>query len=94
MNNEEAIQVLERELSSFRIESYTDLVRLIPAGSLDYERSAVGGAKYQVEVQFFWDDRPGGNIRVMGSIDDGGWRAFIPLSRSFIKSPDGSFVGE
>jgi hypothetical protein len=30
----------------------------------------------------------------MGSIDDGGWRAFVPISRSFIKSADGSFVGE
>jgi hypothetical protein len=31
---------------------------------------------------------------VLGSIDDGGWRAFAPLTRSFIKSPDGTFVGE
>ena len=94
MNREEAIQVLERELASLRGEPYADLVRRIPAGSLDYERSAASGANYQIAIQFFWDDGPGGNIRVMGSIDDGGWRAFIPLSRSFIKSADGSFVGE
>jgi hypothetical protein len=29
-----------------------------------------------------------------GSVDDGSWRAFAPLSRSFIKSPDGAFDGE
>ena len=38
--------------------------------------------------------RPGGNVRVIGSIDDGGWRAFVPLSDSFIKAADGRFVGE
>ena len=94
MNNEEAIQVLERELSSFRDEPYADLVLRMPAGSLEFERSAASGAKYQVEIHFLWDDRPGGDIRVMGSIDDGGWRACIPLCRSFIKSANGSFVGE
>jgi hypothetical protein len=28
------------------------------------------------------------------SIDDGGWRAFLPWTDSFIIAPDGSFVGE
>jgi hypothetical protein len=94
VNNEEALQLLEKELATFRVQSYDDLARRISSGSLDYERSGASAAKYQVEIQFLWDDRPGGNIRVMGSIDDGGWRAFLPLSRSFIKSADGSFVGE
>jgi hypothetical protein len=94
VNNEEALQLLEKELATFRDQSYDDLVRRVSSGSLDYERSAASAAKYQVEIQFFWDDRPGGNIRVMGSIDDCGWRAFLPLTRSFIKSADGSFVGE
>ena len=32
---------------------------------------------------------------VIGSIDDGGWRtSFSPLTRSFIKPADESFVGE
>ena len=41
-----------------------------------------------------WEYRPGGNVLVTGSIDDGGWRAVSPLTRSFIKSADESFVGE
>ena len=94
MDNNEAIQLLERELAIFRDQPYADLIRRIPETSLEYERSAASGAKYQVEIQFFWDNQPGGNVRVMGSIDDGGWRAFLPLSRSFIKSADDSFVGE
>jgi hypothetical protein len=48
-----------------------------------------------VEVLALWDEgRPGGNLRVMVSIDDGGWRAFKPLTEDFIIAPDGSFVGE
>jgi hypothetical protein len=34
------------------------------------------------------------NIRVLASIDDGGTRAFHPVTCDFIKAPDGSFVGE
>jgi hypothetical protein len=76
MNNQEAIHLLERELASFRDETYGDLVRRMPAGSMSYERSGASGTMYQPELQFFWDDQPAGNIRVIGSIDDGGWRAF------------------
>jgi hypothetical protein len=41
-----------------------------------------------------WDDDYQQNIRVMGAVDDGGWRAFMPLTDSFIMAPDSSFVGE
>ena len=40
MDKNEAIQLLERELAIFRDKPYVDLVRLIPEGSLGYERSA------------------------------------------------------
>jgi hypothetical protein len=94
MNNQEASELLERELALFRTRSYADLAKYIPATSFEFERSGPSGARYQVEIQFVWDGRPGGNVLVMGSIDDGGWRAFVPLCRSFIKAADGSFVGE
>ena len=47
-----------------------------------------------VHTTVIWDDEPGGNVRVMVSIDDGGLRAFVPMTESFIKSPSGEFVGE
>jgi hypothetical protein len=94
MNNEEAIALLEQELARFRGESYEKLVSLMSAGALHFERTRPSGEKYQVEIQVFWDGRHDGNVRVVGSIDDGGWRAFVPLNRDFIKAPDGSFVGE
>jgi len=71
-----------RELAS-RVDSVTtdEVVR-------DSERS------WQLEVQVLLDDEPDGNIRVVVSIDDGGLRAFVPITESFVKSPTGDFVGE
>lgn len=43
------------------------------------------GICYQIEVQFFWDSKPGQDIRVMVAVDDGGWRACVPLTRDDIK---------
>lgn len=94
MNNEEAIAVLDEELAKFRSEPYENLVTRMTTGSLHFERTAPNGTKYQVQIQVFWDDRRDGNVRVLGSIDNGGWRAFVPVNRDFIKAPDGSFVGD
>jgi hypothetical protein len=52
------------------------------------------GTRYQVETQAFWDRGTEGDLRVMVSVDDGGWRAFVPLGESFILARNGSFVGE
>jgi hypothetical protein len=52
------------------------------------------GKQYQPEVQIFWDSKKGGGVRVIVSGDDGGWRAFRPLTHIFVMAPDGSFVGE
>lgn len=57
-------------------------------------RRGTGGRSYQIEIQAIWDTRPGGNIRILASIDDGGWTAFHPLTVDFIKSPSDEFVGE
>lgn len=52
------------------------------------------GARYQIELQALWDERRKRTLLVIGSIDNGGWRAFRPLSNDFIIAPDGSFAGE
>jgi hypothetical protein len=46
----------------------------------------VSGTTYQVEVKFFWDDKQKRNIRVVGFIDDGGIRAFVPLTQTLLIS--------
>jgi hypothetical protein len=61
------------------------------------ETIEVGGATgvtYQVKTHAVWDGRKEGDLRVFVEVDDGGWRAFVPLGEDFIISPDGSFVGE
>jgi hypothetical protein len=93
MNKQEAMEVLRAHLAPYRSESYAALQRLLGSPETTEVRGP-SGTSYQIEVQAGWDDRPGGNLRVVGGIDDGGWRAFVPLSDSFIVAPDGSFVGE
>jgi hypothetical protein len=49
-------------------------------------------ANYQIELNVFWDSKPGGDLRIIGSIDDSGWRAFVPLTESLIMKRDGKLV--
>lgn len=94
MNTEEARSLLAQHLNGYRTRSYADLVSLIDEAGCG-EISSLSGLQYQLELVVLWDDAPGGNIRVMLSIDDGTFRAaFKPLTESFIKAPDGAFVGE
>lgn len=58
------------------------------------EITAPSGVHYYVDVSAHWDGLPGGAVRVIGTIDDGGLRAFVPMTDDFIKASDGSFVGE
>ncbi len=83
MDCTEALELFERELGSFREKSHAELAQRTAGGLLAYERSGPGGTTYQIEIHFVWDASPGADIRVMASIDDGGWRAFAPLTRSF-----------
>ena len=95
MNNEEALALLEHELSGYRDIAYVDLVSQVSKGPFVFERVGASGVTYQIEIEIIWDVRPSQNIHVFGSIDDGGfWSSFSPLNRGFLKTPDGSFVGE
>lgn len=95
MDESEARTMLATRLSALRRLTYEELVdRLLDRAETE-ETVAASGRWYQIEIQGFWDSRPGGALRVMGSIDDGkGWRTFNPLTDDFIIAPDGSFVGE
>lgn len=93
MDKGEARTILASVISKLRIEGYDEL-RNRHGGPEMREVTGPSGAVYQVEVQVFWDDRAERNLRVLGSIDDGGLSAFKPLSDDFIIAPDGSFVGE
>ena len=94
MDNQEARTIIIQELEAYRAKEYSELAGMIDAEEIDYDKTGPSGVEYQIEIQAFWDYKKGGDVRVLGSIDDGGWRACFPLTESFIKAPDGSFVGE
>ena len=92
MNKHEAQGLLEEQLGSYRSEGYEALLRLVREPDT-FQIHAASGAAYQVEISAVWDDRDGGDLRVMGAIDDGGfWRSIAPLCSDFIMRPDGTFV--
>jgi limonene-1,2-epoxide hydrolase len=90
----EALAIVEAELAGLREAPYRDHVDRLLGKQEVFERVGASGTGYSVELQALWDDKRLGNLRVIASIDDGGWRAFAPLSVDFIRAPDGSFVGE
>jgi hypothetical protein len=93
MDNNEAKILLQKTLEQFRQYSFKELQAII-GNILTFQVDGESGVRYQIEVEAIWDGKPGQDIMVLGAIDDGGWRAFSPLSDSFIMSPDGTFVGE
>ena len=93
MDKQEARLILSEQLAPYRRRPYADLVSMI-GKVVHTEVTGPSGAWYQFDIQVFWDNKPNGDVRVSCAIDDGGFRAFIPLTDDFIMSPEGKFVGE
>jgi hypothetical protein len=88
MNREEALSLLDVSLDQYRKMSYADLSAKI--GHEEFpEVVGASGTAYQIEIQIRWDHKPGGDVRVMGTIDDGTFRgAFKPVCSDLIVRPD------
>ncbi len=84
--------LLEDALARHRADSYADLVAGI---GRTHVRSVRGsdGRSYDIEIEMMWNDQPGGAVRVLGAIDDGSERAFLPISDDFIMDPSGRVIG-
>lgn len=91
MNKAEARSILSNELKVFAARPYAELVRLISQSEVKNVRSGLG-VDYQIELNVFWDAEPDKNLLFVGSIDDGGWRAFLPLTESLIMKSDGTLI--
>ena len=89
MDKAEARAVLDQALQPYRSKSHGELAALL--GEVEaFEIAAASGAQYQIEIEVHWDAASGGDLRVMGAIDDGGLlTAFSPLCQSFIVTPKG-----
>ena len=88
-----ARKLLKIELNNLRVRTYSYFAQSVNKTT---HREILGpdGFPYQIELEVFWEDRRGGNIRVLGSIDDGKLRAQARLTDSFIISRDGTFLDQ
>jgi hypothetical protein len=93
-DGDEARAILAEELGRLRAGTHRELVERLLGRPETIEVTGPSGVTYQVELQAFSDAGTPGNLRVLAAIDDGGFRAFVPLTEDFIVAPDGSFVGE
>ena len=74
MDEDIAASLIDDWLNELRTRSYQQLVAL--TGTVQTrETTGADGKWYQLEAQFFWDARKGGDVRVMVAGDDGGLRA-------------------
>lgn len=87
MNHKEATTVVREELMKYRRTPYVELRRLVDTRLPTLVIKGASGAEYQVVIQVHWEGKRGGDIRIVGLVDDGGWRAFVPLSEDFITGP-------
>jgi hypothetical protein len=86
MNKTEARDILRSELARFADQSYADLAKCVGSPYV-VERAGSGGARYQIEIEVLYDDprNTGGDLRIIGSIDDGTFLAALrPLTEDFI----------
>lgn len=81
MNNEEANALLQQHLDRLEAQGFEALAQRAGDSEVLQEQGP-SGTEYQLELDILWDDKPGGAIRVIASIDDGGLRAFLPLTKS------------
>ena len=90
MKKEQLIELLKNEIARLKTLSYQDLLNYVD----EVEAKQVGTGKdfYQIEIQAFFDDKKKQYLRVVVNIDDGGWRAFFPLTDDFIIIPTGEFI--
>ena len=90
MDRVKAARLLREVMVGYAQSPRAELELLI--GETDAFEIGDGGERdYQVEVNAFWDDQPGGTIRVVGSIDDGGFlTSFKPVTDGFLVAADGT----
>ena len=93
MTKVEAVQIVERYLEICRQLSYSELVLKIGEQEV-FEGVSEAGEKYQVEVDFFFDDEKTKNLRVTGMISYNLATDFSPVASDFIIAPNGEFIGE
>jgi len=84
MKKEYLRRALQAEVDAQALKSYDEFMQLDE--EIVHEKGR-GDNWYQVEVQVL--EKTEEYVHVSVSVDDGGWRAFFPLTRSFLIYKDG-----
>ncbi len=92
MDKVEARGLLEEFLEELQKRSREELLGLI-SNPVCLEKTGKSGTVYQIEYEAVWDYEPGGDLRVIVSIDDGGLLStFKPLTADFLVSSEGKVL--
>jgi hypothetical protein len=84
MNKDEARGLLEEFLNDLRNRSREELLGLL-GNPVCLEKTGRSGTVYQIEYEAVWDSGPGEDLRIIASIDNGGFLSvLIPLTSGFL----------
>jgi hypothetical protein len=87
---QEAAAWVATEIARLRNLSYGDLLALKSQPAEHWPMETADGKTLGMETQIFWDDGKRQNLRVIVDV----WDSRRIAGNSFIRAPDGSFVGE
>ena len=94
MNKQEYIEELNELIPKYKKRTYDEwkmrVVNKLGPEHIEYKNK--DNVDLQVVVDQFWDDKRKETIRITFAIDDGGWRAFLPVCLSEIINPDNTYV--
>ena len=93
MTHAVARKLLKDELGSLKTRPYSFFAQSVNR-TTHKKITGSDGVHYQIEIEVFWEDRRGGDIRVLGRVDDGQVRAAAPLTEDFLITPGGTLRGE
>ncbi len=82
-NKVEAQAELRRVVAEYEGKDYAFWASRIGQKKL-LEFTAQSGTWYQGSIEPFWDDKPGGAIRVLFELDDGGIGAYHPMTMGLL----------
>lgn len=92
MDRIEASILLQEFLQDLKTRSFLELQELL-SNLVCIEKPGKSGVVYQIEYEAVWDFEPGGNLRLIASIDDGGLlSAMLPVSSGFLVTPEGEVI--
>lgn len=92
MDKIEARVLLASFLDELKTRSYPELQKLV-SNPVCLEKQGRSGVRYQIEYEAVWDFEPGGDLRIIASIDDGGLvSAMLPVCLDFLITPGGKII--